>query len=154
MSDLWNLKLFYYFFDLPRIEIDVNTMITFIGLVDVIWKSLKHTAPRQKGYRYTIILWQFWLERIFAFEHLNTFLKSHRLRIIHPTTSRWLLTCPDKIAPEIDRSERPLPVRSGYYRLFYFIFLWVFNVSLDFGTKPYEIEVLNNILWNEIRWNS
>jgi hypothetical protein len=53
--------------------------------------------------------------------------------------------------PEIDRSERPLPVRSGYYQLFYFIFLWVFNVSLDFGTKPYEIELLNNILWDEIK---
>ena len=36
----------------------------------------------------------------------------------------------------------------GYFLDF---FLWVFNVSIDFGTKPYEIKVLNNILWNEIK---
>jgi hypothetical protein len=51
----------------------------------------------------------------------------------------------------LKRSERPLTVRSGYYRLFFRFFVWVFNVSLDFGTKPYEIEVLNNILWDEIK---
>jgi hypothetical protein len=51
----------------------------------------------------------------------------------------------------VKKSQRPLAVRSGYYRLFYFIFLWVFNVSIDFGTKPYEIEVLNNILWDKIK---
>ena len=51
----------------------------------------------------------------------------------------------------VKRSKRPLSVRSGYYRLFFNFFLWVFNVSLDFATKPYEIEVLNNILWDEIK---
>jgi hypothetical protein len=52
---------------------------------------------------------------------------------------------------QLKRSEHPFPVCSGYYRLFYRFFLWVFNVSIDFGTKPYEIEVLNNILWDEIK---
>jgi len=51
----------------------------------------------------------------------------------------------------LKRNERPNSVRSGYYRLFLVFFMWVFNVPLDFATKPYEIEVLNNILSDEIK---
>ena len=35
MSDQYNFKLFYYFSDRTMIEIDVNTMICFIEIVDV-----------------------------------------------------------------------------------------------------------------------
>jgi len=51
----------------------------------------------------------------------------------------------------VKKKQTPNSVRYGYFWLFLDFFIRVFNVSLDFVTKPYEIEIFNNILSDEIK---